>query len=193
MEIFLNKPVWSDDDWKIYFHNLDILRANHKLSKGQFNSKLDVTNEYRKDRSRPSPETISNICKIFNVTPEWLATSHTPDAEPDPGSLHISEKKTEYDPHGGWTPQTTDKDWGLMGMMHQILTSNTIYAQALGANVRAFHHAIIIENKLAEQGDKIKEQTDLIHKLEEKCDQLIHRIEDLEAKLSGEMELGSSV
>ena len=60
----------------------------------------------------------------------------------------VAAPEAGYDPHGDWTPQTTPKDWGLLGLAHDVLTSNTDYASALSANIRPFFSTLKIRPKI---------------------------------------------
>ena len=106
MTNFLHNKKWSDAEWNIYFNNIELLRLNEKLSKSEFNSLLGVSNAYRKDRHKASYETISKICKKFNVSEKWLSSPHELLKN---GQGKIKEYLNFYDEHGGYTKHTTDE------------------------------------------------------------------------------------
>jgi len=57
----------------------------------------------------------------------------------------------------------------LLDMTEEILTSGTDYAESLAANIRSFHRSIKLESRTAV--------------LEDKCDALIKKVENLESKI----------
>jgi transcriptional regulator with XRE-family HTH domain len=84
--------------------------------------------------------------------------------EKNPSKQEKTEIKTpnpEYDLHGGWVPHETKGEyWEIMQRTHEILKSDTVYRSALISNVRAFHKAIIGDQKIDEQAKEIGELKD---------------------------------
>ena len=70
---YLEKNIWDEADWEVFFHNLDILRSRSGLKKKEFSDKVGVKNIYRKDINRPDRRTLLEICRIFNVALDWFA------------------------------------------------------------------------------------------------------------------------
>ncbi|MCF8078631.1 MAG: helix-turn-helix domain-containing protein [Desulfobacterales bacterium] len=76
MAKFLEKPTWSEADLKVFLKNIELLRKKAGLKISELNEKVDVANLYRKGTGRLSRGTILSICRIFNVTEDWLESTH---------------------------------------------------------------------------------------------------------------------
>ena len=62
--------------------------------------------------------------------------------KPEP-PMQVRQPGQEYDPHGGWKPRAMSEEWQLAGMAVEVLTSGTIYAEALKQNIKAFYEAYL--------------------------------------------------
>ena len=119
MTNFLEKSIWSEDEWTIYFSNLDILCRRHNLKKSELAEKIGVVNAYRSGNKRVSEKTITKICQVFNVGREWIATPHG-----------VAETNHKYQLHGGWTGRSIEELTGVpdgMGMGRAVEMLADIY------------------------------------------------------------------
>jgi transcriptional regulator with XRE-family HTH domain len=78
------------------------LRKNHlKLTQQAFADQLGLSQNYvwqiEKGERVPSDRTISDICRIFNVNPEWLRNGVEPVIIPDDDTAYINELLTAVD------------------------------------------------------------------------------------------------
>ena len=89
---------------------------------------------------------------------------------------HVAQPGPEYQKHGGWKPQTDAKDWEMVGKALTILSSGTIFSQALAANIHAFFHALDLDQT-------VKDQAGRIDALEKECAGLKDRLAALEERL----------
>ena len=98
MKIYLNKKIWTKDEWEIYFNNLDLLREAHGLKKKELNSIIGMGNLYRKDVNRPRKSTIVSICQKFNITEEWFANKNTKYTSKKGLNIKEDENVISFDP-----------------------------------------------------------------------------------------------
>jgi len=116
----------------------------------------------RKRKGTLTPEIIKKCSELHSdVNLDWLITGEGPKYKEK-----IKEPGRDYGLHGDWTPQADPQDWNMLGKTHKILTSNTVYKTALTANINAFYHAIETEDKLEDQNQKIHQLEDRIAALE---------------------------
>jgi len=83
----------------------------------------------------------------------------------------ISSPKKDFDLHGGWKPRLVGEDCGYAGKVLEILKSKTIYSTALKANIDAFYHSLMVEQKQKNLEEEIeslrREITEIKHKKNE--------------------------
>jgi len=82
----------------------------------------------------------------------------------------VAAPDKEYDPHGGWKPRPemkTDIN-RMLGFTYQILSSESIYSNALAANINAFYVALTGEQKLDKALEMIQDLGNRLEALEEK-------------------------
>lgn len=136
---FIEKNVWSDDEWNIFRNNLELLCKQHGMSKGEFNKKIGRWNVFRNVKTRPQIETIDAICKLFDVDYEWLSL-------PRLGAV-ISEPVNQYKPGGGYVPNAEaslgivkgSEQWRAFAMLSKIYASeDQALIQAIYSNLCAF-------------------------------------------------------
>ena len=138
----------------------------------------------------PNKNNLNKLIQYFECKKEWLVTGkgepfpeiqHIYNKE-GPSSPHVSSPEPEYQKHGGWKPQTDAKDWEMVGKALTILSSGTIFSQALAANIHAFFHALDLDQT-------VKDQAGRIDNLEKECEDLKDRLTALEKRLEeGEVE-----
>jgi hypothetical protein len=105
----------------------------------------------------PKPEYLLQISEKFDVNIDWLLTGKgspyiykvTSENEGEGGG-RIAAPESEYDPHGGWKPrpEMLDDNHMLLGKAFEIIRSQSIYREALVANINAFFGAMTAERKL---------------------------------------------
>jgi transcriptional regulator with XRE-family HTH domain len=95
---FWGKSEWTKEEWVCFLSKLDVLRFKDGLKKKEFSEKIGVWNIYRKDLKRPDPGTIERICKVYNVTPEWLCSAVSPDDSGSP-TLTLSQLASDKITH----------------------------------------------------------------------------------------------
>lgn len=107
--------------------------------------------------SGPSFGLIFGISKIFpQVNINWLLT----------GEGEMTRKGPNDTPPPTYNKEGGEKDWELLAKSHTVLISDTIYAQALAANVNAFFFALTSEAKLRAEIEALKKShKDLLDKI----------------------------
>lgn len=79
----------------------------------------------------------------YILTGEGKPFSKIPYPQKETTRLNIASPEKEFKPHGGWTPQTDETDWGCIGKVARIIKSDTIYSKALLQNIDAFYEAVM--------------------------------------------------
>ena len=126
---------WSDNEWKIFFNNLDIIRAHYNLKKHEFAERINVGNAYRTDRRRPSRLFVKAICNEFNVDEEWLSADHIGPENMstllrEHSDTTVFEKTPEYKLHGDPPARSLEELTGIpaeMGMGRAVKSLLEIY------------------------------------------------------------------
>ncbi len=164
MQNIFKKPVWDDDDWKIYLNNLELLRKKHGLQKNEFCRRIGIQNAFRRDiKTKPSRGTVLTICKEFGIDEAWLSTPHT-------DTKIIRESSGMYQKHGGYTPRLVGEDYEYAGKVLKILESKSRLSVALKANIDAFYDALETSKKHTQCMDDIRRLEQRIIELEKKPD-----------------------
>lgn len=162
------------------------IRIKNGLNQEEFGKKIGITksnvSSIENHLYEPSYQPIVQIIEKFKLNPVWfLIGEGDPVLSRENGWVEENQplyegaspenrmasdpKPPEYEPHGGWKPQTDPKGWEMLGKVHAILTSGGIYARALAANIDAFHQAI--------------EMVDQLNAINEKYENILNRINDL--------------
>ena len=152
----------------------------------------------------PNRNNLQKYINFYRCDEVWLKTGHgvpyndnNKPPEPTPiykvedlaGRLAAPEKQFEL--HGGWKPrpEMLDDDHRMLGFAFQILTSKSIYRNALIANITAFYNALLADQELKKTQKDLKDTKDILKNqaveiggLKKKCDELIERIVALEKK-----------
>lgn len=174
-----------------YRTNLVLVRAALKKTQEEFAEGLGIkgtsVSAWERGVAKPSGSNLELMKLKYNVNPDFLEKN---EGEMFLGPIQqVAEQGPLYSKNGGWQPQTTSEDWGLLGLALRVLNSNSIYSQALGANIRAFHSALVTEKKLADQDERLAnqdrrliDQENKINELLEKCDKMEKVIKDLEER-----------
>jgi transcriptional regulator with XRE-family HTH domain len=135
----------------------------------------------------PNRKNLQKYIDFYGCDEVWLKTGHGvpyPDknesAETAPiynkvkefegRVLHVATPDQEYEPHGGWKPRPemkTDIN-RMLGFTYQILSSESIYSNALGANINAFYGALVAEKDLKDTKNTLKIQADEIESLKDR-------------------------
>jgi transcriptional regulator with XRE-family HTH domain len=127
--------------------------------------------KYLSGESLPGLDKLNAIADIGNVNIEWLATGRGPKDKEAPGK-GIKEGRAPYE-----VEKPQNKNLDLVGKTIRILESDTIFRQALAANITAFHRAILLEKENEDTRQRMSQ-------LEENNKELWLRLSALEEKLS---------
>lgn len=152
----------------------------------------------------PSQKNLQKYFDFYKCDEVWLKTGYGvpyPDnnKSPEPTPIYKTEEftdqmatpKKQFDLHGGWKPrpEMLDDDHRMLGFAFQILTSKSIYRNALIANITAFYNALLADQELKKTQKDLKDTKDILKNqaveidgLKKKCDELIERIVALEKK-----------
>jgi len=108
--------------------------------------------------------------------------------------LRVAAPDQEFDKHGGWKPRPemkTDIN-RMLGFTYQILSSESIYSNALATNINAFYGALVAEKDLKDTKNALKIQVDEIESLKKICVDLYEKIAVLEKKADNDERLKNS-
>ena len=139
--------------------NLKQLRNILDITQVKFAKSIEVTSSYISAIEKGKAKNISNhifnsIEKRYGIKRKILEQGSFDDideaikkwlnySKANQKSLNVAQPKSEYDPHGGWTPQSERSDWGCIPKVVKILDSDTIYSKALLQNIDAFYEAVM--------------------------------------------------
>jgi len=99
---------------------------------------------------KPAAKYVAKIAEITGFSIDWIATGV---GNPDAGSAApCRENVAKY---GGNLEELMGKAWA-------VLTSETIYASALTANIDAFHSAVVGENAKRELDERVEKLEKII-------------------------------
>lgn len=130
-------------------------------------------------KTSPSAKYIPRLAEKLSCSTDWLLKGVGEELEVpgEEGEVynkdadHVATPEPEYDLHGGWKPrpEMEGPDWTLLRKTYDVITSNTVYREALTNNINTFHKALENEKRLQE--------------VEKKCEMLTRRIEELEKQV----------
>ncbi len=127
--------------------------------------------KYLAGESLPGLDKLNVVSDVGNVNIEWLATGRGRKERDQP--VHtIKDGQAIYE-----LGEAPNKNLGLVGKTIKILESDTIFRQALAANINAFHRSILLETENQDTRQRIAQ-------LEENNKELWLRLSALEEKLS---------
>ena len=139
--------------------NLKYLRNLLDITQVKFAKSINITNSYISAIEKGiainiSDQIFNSIELIYGIKRKVLEEGRFTDidvaikdwlnySENSQESLSVAQPKSNYDKHGGWTPQTDETDWGCIGKVARIIKSDTIYSKALLQNIDAFYEAVM--------------------------------------------------
>jgi|GEM_PF-4992995 len=113
--------------------------------------KHTTVSDYEKGKTKPSKSVFQLIEINYSVDRISL--------EAEDYDYRVESPKSDYAPHGGWTPQTKKDEWGCIPKVVKIIDSDTIYSKALLQNIDAFYEAVMTKND-RRKGERRRQNTD---------------------------------
>ena len=118
---------------RIKYLRKDVLKLSQKDFAEQLNLSENFVWMVEKGNRIPSDRTISDICRIFNVNPEWLRNGAEPMLmpEPDDDTAYINELLTAVD------DPVVDIIKAFMGVYMTLNEEDKKKARAFAANLKS--------------------------------------------------------
>jgi len=129
-----------------------------------------LLNDEGSEPDLPVGDEVPKTTPIYNKVEELADRAH-----------HVADVDQEFDKHGGWKvrPEMKTDINRMLGFTYQILSSESIYSNALAANINAFYAALTVEKDLKNTKNTLKIQSDEIESLKK-------RVVALEKKKDGD-------
>lgn len=157
-------------------NRLKILRESLGLTQAAFGEKIGLSHTKIKDResglvkiSLPEGKFIE---REYGVSSEWLLHgegSLNTDTSPT-GCSMIAEPNADYPSHR-ISPETSYPDT-LVHKTRAVLNSDSVFRRALDSNIEAFHEAVTIKERLANNEARLAQCVDQIELLKNEIEQL---------------------
>lgn len=139
-----------------------LIRKKHSLNQAKFSKSIGISSNYLSNletgRFKPSMPILLAIKNQYSIIPESILTGQGFPITEKNGFPKVAEPKPEYDPHGGYKASQElqkSEDFKLAWKALEIISSKTIYSEALTSNINAFYQAM----KDAENLEGIKKRT----------------------------------
>lgn len=166
---------------------LKAFRKARKLNLVPFSDLLGITHSslsaLENNKSKPSAETIENICRNTDINIYWLLTGE--------GEMTRSEAKKGGDSLSILYKEGDDEDpevADLLVMTRAVVNSKTEYAESLKANIRSFHHSVVLEERISRLENQMVKLSEArpaaLSDLEAENERLKHQNRLLEGRLT---------